>query len=162
MFLVVSFYVSLCLFSIILLQLFYSSLDFIWDCPGEPVLEQEIVSGSGISWAICKSAPRPRQTTMPTSHRSFFTGWMLFLPPTQQHQSTVLYNILNVICCLCFHNCSSPVNGHPSQYEPSSTLRNLIDASNWHHQSYDVFWRLRVKIIRTVLCCVICDRWAQW
>jgi len=25
------------------------------------LLEQEIVSGSGISWAICKSAPRPRQ-----------------------------------------------------------------------------------------------------
>jgi len=29
------------------------------------VLEQEIVSGSGISWAICKSAPCPRQITMP-------------------------------------------------------------------------------------------------
>jgi len=25
------------------------------------LLEQEIVSGSGISWVICKSAPRPRQ-----------------------------------------------------------------------------------------------------
>jgi len=24
------------------------------------LLEQEIVSGSGISWAICKSAPHPR------------------------------------------------------------------------------------------------------
>ena len=32
----------------------------------------EIVSGSGISWAICKSAPRPRQITMPTSHYSAF------------------------------------------------------------------------------------------
>jgi len=46
-------------------------LDFVWDYPGEPeperlkqegktnldLLEQEIVSGSGISWAICKSAP---------------------------------------------------------------------------------------------------------
>jgi len=29
------------------------------------LLEQEIVSGSGISWAICKSAPRPRQITTP-------------------------------------------------------------------------------------------------
>jgi len=36
------------------------------------LLEQEIVSGSGISWAICKSAPRPRQTTMPASHHSVF------------------------------------------------------------------------------------------
>ena len=36
------------------------------------LLEQETVSGSGISWAICKSAPRSRQTTTPTPHHSFF------------------------------------------------------------------------------------------
>ena len=29
------------------------------------------MSGSGISWAICKSAPRSRQITMPASHCSF-------------------------------------------------------------------------------------------
>ena len=29
------------------------------------LLEQETVSGSGISWAICKSTPRSRQITMP-------------------------------------------------------------------------------------------------
>jgi len=27
-------------------------------------------------------------TTMPASHHSFFSGWMPFLPPNQQHQST--------------------------------------------------------------------------
>jgi len=32
------------------------------------LLEQEIVSGSGISWAMCKSTPRPRQITTPESH----------------------------------------------------------------------------------------------
>jgi len=36
------------------------------------LLEQEIVSGSGISWAICKSALRPRQITTLTSHHSVF------------------------------------------------------------------------------------------
>jgi len=36
------------------------------------LLEQEIVSGSGISWSICKSAPRSRQMTMPASHHSVF------------------------------------------------------------------------------------------
>ena len=54
-------------------------------CPGLPrwagtrkvkpiwiLLEQETVSGSGISWAICKSASRSRQITMPASHHSFF------------------------------------------------------------------------------------------
>jgi len=37
------------------------------------------VSGSGISWAICKSAPHPSIV---------FTGRMPFLLPNQQRQST--------------------------------------------------------------------------
>ena len=52
------------------------------------LLKQETVSGSGISWAICKSAPRFRQITMPAPHHSFFTGRTPFLPPNQQRQST--------------------------------------------------------------------------
>ena len=51
------------------------------------LLKQETVSGSGISWAICKSAPRSRQD----NHASipplnFFTDRMPFLPPNQQCQ----------------------------------------------------------------------------
>ena len=70
-------------------------------CPGLPwsagtrtvkpiwiLLKQETVSGSGISWAICKSAPRSRQITTPAPTAQFFTGWMPFLPPNQQRQST--------------------------------------------------------------------------
>ena len=34
------------------------------------LLKQETVSGSGISWAICKSAPRSRQITLPAPHHS--------------------------------------------------------------------------------------------
>jgi len=45
------------------------------------------VGGSGISWAMCKSAPRSRQITTPAPHKSVFTGRMPFLPPNQQHQS---------------------------------------------------------------------------
>ena len=52
------------------------------------LLKQETVSGSGISWAICKSASRSRQITMPVPHTQFFTGRMPFLPPNQQCQST--------------------------------------------------------------------------
>ena len=53
------------------------------------LLKQKTVSGSGISWATCKSASRSRQITMPASHHSkFFTGRMPFLPPNQQRQST--------------------------------------------------------------------------
>jgi len=36
------------------------------------LLKQETVSGSGISWAICKSAPRSRQIAMPAPHHSVF------------------------------------------------------------------------------------------
>jgi len=54
-------------------------------CPGPPrwagtrkvkpiwiLVQQETVSGSGISWAVCKSAPRSRQITMPAPHHSVF------------------------------------------------------------------------------------------
>jgi len=64
---------------------FYGPLDFVWDYMGEPVLKpiwillkQETISGSGISWAMCKPAPRPSQITMPAPHQ-FFTGQMPFL-----------------------------------------------------------------------------------
>ena len=36
------------------------------------LLKQETVSGSGISWAICKSASRSRQITMPVPNHSSF------------------------------------------------------------------------------------------
>ena len=52
------------------------------------LLEQEIVSGSGICWAICKSAPHPRQITMPAPTTQVFIGQMPFLPPNQQRQRT--------------------------------------------------------------------------
>ena len=53
------------------------------------LLKQETVSGSGISWAICKSAPRSRQITMPATHCSvFLQAGCPSLPPNQQRQST--------------------------------------------------------------------------
>ena len=36
------------------------------------LLKQETVSCSGISWAICKSAPHSRQITTPAPHHSVF------------------------------------------------------------------------------------------
>ena len=36
------------------------------------LLKQETVSGSGIRWAICKSAPRSTQITTPPPHHSVF------------------------------------------------------------------------------------------
>ena len=39
---------------------------------GKTNLKQETVSGSGISWAVCKSVPHSRQTTTPAPHHSVF------------------------------------------------------------------------------------------
>jgi len=44
------------------------------------------VSGNGVSWDICKSAPSSRQTTMPALHQSVFTGRMPFLLSDKQRQ----------------------------------------------------------------------------
>ena len=57
-------------------------------CPGLPgwagtrkvkpiwiLLKQETVSGSSISWAICKSVPRSRQITTPAPRRCIYCQW---------------------------------------------------------------------------------------
>jgi len=57
-------------------------------------LKQETVSGSGISWAECKSASRSRQITMPA--------------PNQQHQSTegkFIFISLFCITACCYCDC---------------------------------------------------------
>jgi len=59
-------YVRVC----VLLEPFYGLLDF--GKTNLDLLEQEMVTSNGISWAICKSASRFRQITMPTSHHSVF------------------------------------------------------------------------------------------
>ena len=65
------------------------------------LLQQEIVSGgSGISWATIKSAPWPRQPCQhPHYSINFFTGWMPFLPPKKQHQSTL--TLTRTLMCRC-------------------------------------------------------------
>jgi len=71
------------------------------------------VSGSGISWAICKSAPCSRQTTTPAPHHSFFTGQMPFLLPNQQRQSTE-GRIQYIHSCTKYTECQT--NNSPIEY----------------------------------------------
>ena len=60
------------------------------------LVKQATVSGNGISWAICKSAPCSRQITVPAPHHSVFYRPDAFLPPNQQRQwlSTVWYILM--------------------------------------------------------------------
>jgi len=65
------------------------------------------VSGSGIIWAICKSASRSRQITMPSPHHSgFFTVWMPFLPTRQKRQSTEGLLDIMYVCIFAFITCT--------------------------------------------------------
>jgi len=82
------------------------------------LLEQEIVSGSGICWAICKSAPYPRQLhQQPTTQ--FFTGRMPFLPPNQQRQSIENMHKLTYIALVHLFRVES--------FGPSYNQKLLID-----------------------------------
>jgi len=58
------------------------------------LLKQETVSGSGISWAVCKSAPSSRQITMPAPHHSVFYRPDA-LPATQPTASKHWRQLLN-------------------------------------------------------------------
>jgi len=72
------------------------------------LLKQETVSGSGISWVICKSATRFRQTTTPVPHHCFYRPDALpaAQPTASKHWRLVSvcdnlsYGTL-VICMLC-------------------------------------------------------------
>ena len=80
-------------------------------CPIWILLKQETVTGSGISWAICKSAPRSWQITMPAPHHSVFHR-LDALPAAQPTASkhwrhvngyTVMLNVSEFGAYVCSH-----------------------------------------------------------
>ena len=76
---------------------------------GKPIWilqKQETVSGSGISWAICKSAPRSRQITMPALHHSVF--YKLDAIPAAQPTSSKHWR--QKMCYKVIHNQISVLN----------------------------------------------------
>ena len=73
---------------------------------GKPIwilLEQETVSGSSLSWAICKSAPSSRHTTMPAPHNSVtfqsikFQNYQTLQPHMTAYSSARMYSLICVI-----------------------------------------------------------------
>ena len=88
------------------------------------LLKQETVSGSGISWAVYKSAPCFRQITMPASHHSVFyrpdalpaaqpttsKHWRHaaareFVIATTQLERILVYHHFSVFRCLMWQHC---------------------------------------------------------
>jgi len=63
---------------------------------GKPIwilLKQETASGSGIRWAICKSAPRSRQITTPAPHHSVRAPVCLYDKRTVRRRCTALQRV---------------------------------------------------------------------
>ena len=72
------------------------------------LLKQETVSGSGVSWAICKSAPHFRQTTTPAPYHSVFyrpDGLPATQPTTSKHCLQCFCS--NTLCVLLGGNVTS-------------------------------------------------------
>ena len=68
------------------------------------LLKQEIVSGSGISWAICKSAPCSRQITTPAPHHSVFyrpDALLAAQPTASKHWRHIYTCVINLIYREC-------------------------------------------------------------
>jgi len=85
------------------------------------LLKQETASGSGISWAVCKSAPRSRHITMPAPHHSVFyrpDALSATQPTASKHWRQVLNTVLNT----------------KKLSMRGTTLRNGLDMTktNWH------------------------------
>jgi len=89
------------------------------------LLKQETVSGSGISWAVCKSAPRSRQISTPAPRHSVF--YRLDALPAAQPTVSKHWRPMYGWC-----PCSRPAQAddndtaHYSGSNTSSLLRMLI------------------------------------
>ena len=73
------------------------------------LLKQETVSGSGISWAVCKSAPHSRQTTTPAPHHSWRIGYNGHVLP---EYLPIRYNTTIFTCwCVVFWRIFHQIDG---------------------------------------------------
>ena len=75
------------------------------------LLKRETVSGSGISWAVCKSAPRSRLITTPAPHHSDFYGpdALSAAQPTASKHWRIGSNSMAIHCCMLV--CAAPDAG---------------------------------------------------
>jgi len=97
-----------------------------------------VLGCSGISWTICKqSAPRSRQITTPTPHRSIFAGRMLFLVPNQQCQY-YCQSTEGIALKTHTHPFNGPLSGttRVSRYQKGKTYLDFTEARDsewqWH------------------------------
>jgi len=98
------------------------------------------VSGSGISWAIVKSAPRSRQITTPTPHHSFFyrpDALPATQPTVSKHRRQNYHN-----SCVNAYKLRSTVNG---SYAFRPAVYCIVNTSKLHLRSFGGIFFLMVK-----------------
>ena len=90
------------------------------------------MSGSGIRWATCKSAPRSRQITMPAPHHLVFTGRMPFLLPNLHWRSTIYIYSAEIKNQIKGALRPEARTGHwqPEKKPPVSSTRRTADKKN--------------------------------
>ena len=91
------------------------------------------MSGSGISWAICKSAPRSRQTTMPVPHHSNITWTEWNTHATVCLSANQLTGLLH---CCWYESTSVNIHHSHSQHYTYHTRQSLSPAECWQHSIY--------------------------
>jgi len=113
------------------------------------LLKQETVSG--ISWVICKSAPRSRQITTPTPHHSVFYRPDA-LPAAQPCQSTEgkITDNVYIILIYCIINCVLLEKFCLDEYKYHTIKTTLIKvqqkpAHNWNDSRH--CWACRHMLI---------------
>jgi len=115
------------------------------------LLKQETVSGSGISWAICKSAHRSRETTTPAPNSSVFYRPDA-LPAAQPTVSKHWWHIaLKAYCSTicCNNNKKATTNG----WTINDTLNHpLLQCVLWNEIIFPIvvrgkflFWSIQMR-----------------
>ena len=92
------------------------------------LLKQGTMSSSGISWAICKSAPRSRQITMPTPHHSVFfrpDALPAAQPTASKHWRHMTLTQLSTVSSLHVYTFSTVTSTHTLQLSPQTDSRPL-------------------------------------
>jgi len=132
------------------------------------LLKQDSVNSSGISWAICKSAPRSRQTTTPAPHHSGFYRPDA-LPATQPTASThwrqVLYHwylmYIGMLVCgvasysMCHINGFIVLQSKGQAVENTSALADAVVSNGVQHSAAAM--PLKVSFTSLVIFSSICE-----
>ena len=137
-------------------------------CPGLPgwsstrkvkpfwiLLKQETVSGSGISWAICKSAPRSRQMPAPTTH-FFYRPDAL---PAAQPTASKHWRQGCITCIVYMSVCLSVIHNHELCQKPKAAeaIEMPFGVLTWVGQRNCFWWGLDPLGGRGNFGCVSCE-----